>query len=30
VTGTGKASTLITTGMTLRVDGSNGTVEIIG
>ena len=30
VTGTGKASTLITTGMMLRVDGSQGTVEIIG
>ena len=30
VTGTGSASTKIKTGMTLRVDGSNGTVEIIG
>lgn len=30
VTGTGSASTKIKTGMRLRVDGSNGTVEIIG
>ena len=30
VTGTGKASTTIKTGMTLRVDGNKGTVEIIG
>jgi pyruvate,water dikinase len=30
VTGTGKASTMIKTGMMLRVDGSNGTVDIIG
>ena len=29
VTGTGNASTTIKTGMTLRVDGTNGTVEII-
>ena len=29
VTGTGSASTTIKTGMTLRVDGTNGTVEII-
>ena len=29
VTGTGKASTTITTGMTLRVDGNKGTVEIL-
>jgi pyruvate,water dikinase len=29
VTGTGKASTMIKTGMTLRVDGTNGTVEIL-
>jgi pyruvate,water dikinase len=30
VTGTGSASTKIKTGMRLRVDGSNGTVEILG
>lgn len=30
VTGTGKASTTIKTGMLLRVDGTNGTVEILG
>jgi pyruvate,water dikinase len=30
VTGTGSASTKIKTGMTIRVDGSNGKVEIIG
>jgi pyruvate,water dikinase len=30
VTGTGSASTKIKTGMRIRVDGSNGTVEIIG
>ena len=30
VTGTGKASTTIKTGMMLRVDGNKGTVEIIG
>lgn len=30
VTGTGKASTTIKTGMTLRVDGNKGTVEILG
>jgi pyruvate,water dikinase len=30
VTGTGSASTKIKTGMMIRVDGSNGTVEIIG
>ena len=29
VTGTGKASTTIKTGMLLRVDGTNGTVEIL-
>ena len=29
VTGTGKASTTIKTGMMLRVDGTNGTVEIL-
>ena len=29
VTGTGSASTTIKTGMTLRVDGTNGTVEIL-
>ncbi|MEY4039161.1 MAG: Chondramide synthase cmdD [Actinomycetota bacterium] len=29
VTGTGNASTSIKTGMTLRVDGTNGTVEIL-
>jgi pyruvate,water dikinase len=29
VTGTGKASTMIKTGMMLRVDGTNGTVEIL-
>ena len=30
VTGTGAASTKIKTGMTIRVDGSNGLVEIVG
>ena len=30
VTGTGSASTTIKTGMTLRVDGNKGTVEILG
>jgi pyruvate,water dikinase len=30
VTGTGKASTKIKTGMKVRVDGNKGTVEIIG
>ena len=29
VTGTGKASTTIKTGMKLRVDGNQGTVEIL-